>query len=88
MKRAAPMRMCIACREMKPKISMIRVVRTPDGEIVLDLTGKANGRGAYLCDGEDCMKKLVKQRLLNRVFSAPVDDAVYAKLAEAYSARK
>ena len=53
-----PQRMCIACREMKPKNEMIRVVRSPEGEISLDFTGKKNGRGAYVCDGEACIKKL------------------------------
>ena len=88
MKKAQPLRMCIACREMKPKNSMIRVVRSPEGDIKLDFTGKANGRGAYLCDGEACVARLVKQRLLNRAFSAPVDDGVYEGLMEAYGARK
>ena len=52
-----PMRMCIACREMKPKQEMTRVVRNAEGEISLDPTGKAPGRGAYVCDNEECLKK-------------------------------
>ena len=83
-----PLRMCIACREMKPKTDMLRVVRTPEGEIKLDFTGKQNGRGAYLCDSAECIKKLGKAKLLNRVFSTQVDDSVYAGIVEAYLAKK
>ncbi len=83
-----PLRMCIACREMKPKKDMLRAVRTPEGEIKLDFTGKANGRGAYLCDSAECIKKLGKAKLLNRVFSTQVDDSVYAGIVEAYLAKK
>ena len=53
-----PMRMCIGCREMKPKRELIRVVKTSEGEIKLDTTGKVNGRGAYVCGSIDCLKKL------------------------------
>ena len=52
-----PMRMCSGCRESKPKSELIRVVRTPDGNIVVDKTGKVSGRGAYLCKNEECLKK-------------------------------
>ena len=83
-----PLRMCIACREMKPKTELIRVVRSPEGVIGLDFTGKKNGRGAYVCDGEECLKKLGKAKLLNRAFSAPVEDEVYAGIVEAYLAKK
>lgn len=83
-----PMRMCVACREMKPKNEMLRIVRSPGGEISLDFTGKKNGRGAYICDCEACIKKLCKAKLLNKAFSAPVDDAVYRGIEEAYFAKK
>jgi len=83
-----PLRMCIACREMKPKNQMIRAVRSPEGVIELDFTGKKNGRGAYICDSEECIKKLGKARLLNRAFSSPVSDEVYAGIVEAYLAKK
>ncbi len=83
-----PMRMCIACRQMKPKQEMLRAVKTPEGEIKLDFSGKMNGRGAYLCDSEECIKKLGKARLLNKAFSMPVDDAVYEGIVEAYLAKK
>ena len=82
-----PMRMCIACREMKEKNQLFRVVKTVDG-IVPDKTGKVSGRGAYICDSDDCIKKLRKQRLLNKVFSMNVDDAVYDAVEEALIEKK
>ena len=75
-----PMRTCIACREMKPKKEMLRVVRNADGEIFVDVTGKAAGRGAYVCGGEECMKKLNGKKLLNRAFSSDVPLEVYEGL--------
>lgn len=83
-----PQRMCIACRQVKSKREMLRVVRSPEGEISIDFTGKKNGRGAYICDSADCVKKLGKGKLLNRVFSAAVPDEVYAGITEAYLAKK
>lgn len=83
-----PLRMCIACREMKPKTELVRVVRSPEGDISLDFTGKKNGRGAYVCQSEQCIRKLGKARLLNRTFSAPVSDEVYEGILEAYLAKK
>ena len=77
-----PMRTCIACREMKPKKEMLRVVRNADGEIFLDLTGKAAGRGAYACGAEECMKKLNAKKLLNKAFSTNVSTEVYVGLEE------
>ena len=77
-----PLRMCIACREMKPKMQLRRVVKNADGEIFLDLTGKAPGRGAYICDSEECLKKLNKAKLLNKAFSAPVPNQVYEGIEE------
>ena len=75
-----PMRTCIACREMKPKKEMLRVVRNADGEIFVDVTGKAAGRGAYVCGGEECMKKLNGKKLLNKAFSSDVPLEVYEGL--------
>ena len=56
-----PMRQCVACRAHKPKKELIRVVRTPEGEVKVDPTGKANGRGAYCCNSDDCIKKAIKR---------------------------
>ena len=69
------MRMCVACREMKPKKELIRVVRTPEGEIVADETGRKNGRGAYLCRAEACFNKAVKTRALERALEHPLSEA-------------
>lgn len=83
-----PMRMCIACHEMKPKKEMLRVVKNQEGEVFIDYTGKAAGRGAYLCDNPDCVKKLKKARLLNKTFSCEIPDAVYARIEEEFFAKK
>ena len=76
------MRMCIACREMKPKAEMTRVVKTADDEIYLDPTGKAAGRGAYVCNNADCLKKLSSKKLLHKAFSTNVNDEVYQGIGE------
>lgn len=83
-----PLRMCIACKELKEKRDMLRVVKTAEGKIFLDFSSKAAGRGAYICDNPDCIKKLKKQRLLNKVFSSEVDDAVYSAIEEEYFGAK
>ncbi|MCI5974923.1 MAG: YlxR family protein [Clostridiales bacterium] len=77
-----PKRMCVACREMKEKREMFRVVKNAAGEIFADFSGKAAGRGAYICNNDECMKRLKKQRLLNKAFSAPVSDEVYRRIEE------
>lgn len=61
-----PMRMCVGCREMKEKRDLIRIVRTPDGEAVLDPTGKRSGRGAYVCRQAECLKRSIRQKQLER----------------------
>ena len=79
--------MCIACRQLLEKRQMLRVVKSED-KIFLDFTSKASGRGAYVCDNPDCVKKLKKQRLLNKVFSSPVDEEIYNAIEEAYFGAK
>ena len=74
--------MCVACREMKEKREMFRVVKNAAGEIFADFSGKAAGRGAYICNNDECMKRLKKQRLINKAFSAPVSDEVYRRIEE------
>ena len=83
MEKKVPMRMCIACREMKPKKEMARIVKSGE-EITLDLTGRANGRGAYICSNGECIKKLKKQKLLSRAFSCAVSDDVYLAIEEKF----
>ena len=64
--RKIPMRMCVGCREMKEKKTLIRVVRSPEGEVSLDPVGKKPGRGAYVCRSADCLKRAIKQKQLER----------------------
>lgn len=78
--RKIPLRICIGCREKKPKKELIRVVRTPQGEVVLDPTGKKPGRGAYLCPRADCLKKAIKGRRLEKNLQQPVSAAVLDEL--------
>lgn len=80
--KCVPMRMCIACREMKPKKEMFRVVKNADGEIAVDATGKAPGRGAYICNDDSCLKKLADKKLLHKAFAANVSQEVYKGVEE------
>ena len=82
MMKKVPMRMCVACREMKPKNELIRVVRTPEGEIVADETGRKNGRGAYLCRSEACLNKALKIRALDRALEQPLSEAAVDALRQ------
>ena len=75
--RKIPQRQCVGCRTMRDKKELIRVVKTPEGEIVLDTTGKKSGRGAYVCPAAECLKKARKSRALERAFSLAIPDEVY-----------
>ncbi len=76
-----PMRKCVGCQEMKSKKEMIRVIRTSEGEFLLDATGRKNGRGAYLCpNGSDCLAKAVKNKGLERSFKQAIPKEVYEAL--------
>ena len=66
MQKKIPTRKCVGCGEMRDKKDLIRVIKTPDGEIRLDTTGRANGRGAYICNSAECLKKAVKNRGLEK----------------------
>lgn len=79
-----PVRSCIACKARRDKQDLLRVVRTPEGAIVFDRTGKQNGRGAYVCDTVECVEKCLKKRLLNKVFHTEVPSETYEKLSEEY----
>ena len=83
--RQIPLRTCIACREEKPKRDILRVVRNAEGKIDLDFSGKLPGRGAYLCDSAECIKRLRRYRLLNKAFSAEVPEEVYLRIEEEYA---
>jgi uncharacterized protein len=65
-KRKIPLRICVGCQERKPKKELVRIVRTPDGETALDLTGKKPGRGAYICPSQGCLKSAVKGKRLEK----------------------
>ena len=81
------LRMCIACRELFDKKDLKRIVRTPQGDVLFDPTGKAAGRGAYLCSDPECLNKLVKNRLLNKSFKTPVSQEAYDQLLIAYGSK-
>ena len=80
MPKKIPIRQCLGCREHKPKPELIRVVRSPEGEVSLDFKGKKPGRGAYVCPDPECLKKARKSRALERAFSAPLPDEVWEQL--------
>ncbi len=75
-----PMRMCLGCQEMKPKRELVRVVRSPEGEIVLDPSGKRNGRGAYICRNIECLEKAVKAKRFDKAFAHPVPGGILESL--------
>ena len=81
--RKIPMRMCVGCREMKEKKSLIRVVRSPEGEVSLDPTGKKSGRGAYVCRDGECLARALKQRQLERQLQTEMGPEVSAALQDA-----
>ena len=75
-----PMRRCVGCMEQRPKRELIRVVRSPEGEISLDTTGKKSGRGAYLCPDPACLAKARKARRLERALECEIPDEVYERI--------
>ncbi len=75
-----PLRMCTGCGEMKPKAQLIRIVRSKDGEISLDATGKKSGRGAYVCKSVECFEKMRKSRRLEKAFSEKIPDEIFVKM--------
>lgn len=77
-----PIRRCTGCGEHYPKNTLIRVLRTPDGEIILDLTGKKSGRGAYICKSAACFKKARKSRRLESSLECSISDELYEKMEE------
>ena len=83
-KNKIPMRQCTGCREMKNKKEMIRVLKTAEDEIVLDATGRKNGRGAYICNSRDCLEKAMKNHGLERSLKAAIPDEVYDSLEKEF----
>lgn len=75
-----PMRTCIGCNNAKPKKELIRIVKSSDGEVSIDFTGKKNGRGAYVCRDISCLEMAIKTKRLSRTFEMPIENEVYEKL--------
>lgn len=86
MPKRIPMRQCLGCREMKPKPELLRVVRSPEGEVSLDPRGKKPGRGAYVCPNAECLRRAVKSRALDRALETKIPDEVMERLAAAMEA--
>lgn len=82
------MRMCVGCREMKPKKELLRVVKSPEDVITLDPVGKAPGRGAYVCRSEACLTRAVKQKQLERALEHPIGEEVFQQLRQAMQAHE
>lgn len=80
-----PARTCMACNEQKDKKELLRIVRSKDGVIEVDLTGKKNGRGAYVCKSEECLNKLIKSKRLDRLFEQEIPDSIYEDIREVIS---
>ncbi|GMK42683.1 hypothetical protein PCCS19_57430 [Paenibacillus sp. CCS19] len=84
--RKVPLRKCIACQRMMPKKELIRVVRTPEANVLIDLTGKKAGRGAYLCGQVDCFRLAKKSRAFDRALKAQVEPVIYDQLEQDFIA--
>lgn len=81
-KKKIPLRKCISCNQARPKKELVRIVKTKDGEILLDLTGKVNGRGAYICPSIECLDNAIKSNKISRNLGREIDKSIYDKLRE------
>ncbi len=81
MQKKIPQRQCMGCRERTDKRNLIRVVRTPEGQVQLDFSGKLGGRGAYICPKAECLKKAQKAKSLERSLEVPIPEEVYGRLS-------
>jgi len=75
-----PQRLCVGCQQMKTKKELLRVVRTPDDEVIIDITGKKSGRGVYVCCNEQCLAKAFKDKRLERALKRVIDPLIYEQL--------
>lgn len=75
-----PLRTCMGCNEKKPKKELVRIVKNKDGEIFIDRVGKADGRGAYICDSIDCLERIIKSKRLEKVLEVKIPEEVYNNL--------
>ena len=80
--RKIPQRKCVGCNTSKDKKELIRVVKNAEGEISVDLTGKKNGRGAYICHSEECLRMAIKAKRLERAFECQISDEIYERLLQ------
>ena len=88
MEKKQPLRQCIGCGEQKPKKELARIIRTPEGQILYDPTGRGNGRGAYLCKDPECLVKARKKHALSRSFQQEIAGSVYDELEAAMKESK
>ena len=86
--RKIPMRQCLGCNEHKPKKELIRVVRTPDGETVIDLVGKKSGRGAYICPKKTCFAKARKSKRIENILECKISEELYDEMEQAVAAHE
>ena len=82
-----PMRQCVGCAEMKSKKELLRIIKTPEEEVVLDATGRKNGRGAYICASMECLKKAQKSKALERCLEVPIPQEVYDRMVKEMEAK-
>lgn len=82
MAKQIPLRQCVGCREMKSKNTMARIIRTPEGNIFLDKTGRMNGRGAYICLNQECLAKAIKTRGIEKALKVQISDEIYAAISK------
>lgn len=80
--KSIPQRTCIGCNEIKAKKELIRIVKNKEGQIFIDKTGKANGRGAYICDNIECLEKAIKTKKLERTFETQISEDIYNELRQ------
>ena len=83
-----PIRRCLGCFESKPKNELIRVVKSKEGEITLDKTGKKQGRGAYICYNKECLEKIIKAKKLDKEFDTVISNEIYDDLRRDFDSDK
>lgn len=83
--RKVPLRKCVGCGEQKPKKDLIRIVKNKDGELLVDFTGKANGRGAYICPDLKCLQTAQKRKALNRALECEISTEIFERLEQELS---
>ncbi len=85
MAKQIPLRQCIGCREMKAKSELVRIIKTPEGEVCLDKTGRMNGRGAYICLNKDCYNRAVKSKGIEKSLKMAIPEDIYDAIGKELS---